>query len=358
MNSGSRRNPPRGKKTKSNDLVPGILVDRQIRQARKLHLIEIEPFDEKYLEPATYDLRVGDHAAVTTAPGPIDLREAKLLTVEPGAMAILQSLEVLKLSERVAARIGPKTALLRRGIMVATGPQVDPGFHGRLIVNLINLSPRSFVLRHQDAFLSIEFHALSEAPERLYQGEYQGRTELTSEELQLLFAYQGPTLAEIYRGFTAIRDNIRDIARMAPDLKEMRESVETLPRVAPEIVRMHERLDGLPQLLLKTVSEHVQATGQPLAPVTVHIDSFGAEPYEATRPIPVIIRAEESQYVASFFAANIHASGDSDQDAFDNIRSLILDTFDTLAELPDSSLSEEVRRQRATLSEYVRRGTA
>jgi dCTP deaminase len=300
-------------------------------------MIEIDPYDEHFLEPATYDLRVGDHAAVTTAPSPINLREEKLLTIEPGAMAILESLEELKLSDRVAARIGPKTTLLRRGIMVATGPQVDPGFHGRLIVNLTNLSPRSFALRYQDPFLSMEFHGLSEAPERPYSGEYQGRTGLTPEELELLFAYQGPTLAEIYRGFATMRDHIREIARISPEFVQMRETMETLPR-----------------LLRQTIGE---PTAPIAPPVTVHVDTFGLEAYEAMRPIPVVIIAGESQYVASFFAANIHASGDTDQEALDNLRSLILDTFETLEELPDASLSEEVRRQRTTIFEHVRRRT-
>ena len=230
--------PPRvsGKRrpTKRNGLPVGILVDRQIRLARQQKLIEIDPFDEKFLEPATYDLRVGDRAAVTTASRPIDLREAEMLTLEPGAMAILQSLEMLSLSKRIVGRIGPKSSLLRRGVMAATGPQIDPGFHGRLIVNLINLSPRTFVLRHQAPFLSIEFHHLSEAPDHAYTGEYQDRTGLTSEELEILFAYQGPTLAEIHRGFAELRDNLREIVGFRTEFSqlktELRQGFESLRR--------------------------------------------------------------------------------------------------------------------------------
>lgn len=326
------------RRPKANGFPAGILVDRQIRRAREQRLIEIDPYDDRFLEPATYDLRVGDHAAVTTAPAPIDLRKDNLLTIEPGAMAILESLEALRLSDRVAARIGPKSSLLRRGIMVATGPQVDPGFHGRLIVNLINLSPRTFALRHQDPFLSMEFHALSEAPERTYAGEYQGRVGLTPEELELLFAYQGPTLAEIYRGFTSMRDHIREIARISPEFAGLRETIEALPRTLGEALR---RVPAAPPSTLPAL--------------TLYIEDFGPEPYEAVRRMEVAIRAEQSAFVASFFPANVHASGDTDQEAFDNLRTLILDTVDLLTETPEASLSEELRRQRATLFQYVRR---
>jgi hypothetical protein len=37
---------------------------------------------------------------------------------------------------------------------------------------------------------------------------------------------------------------------------------------------------------------------------------------------------------------------------------LILDTFDVLHDLADDALSDAIRRQRATLLEYVRRRTA
>src|SRR2546426_5690447 len=77
---------------------PGILVDRQIRGAMAHGFIAIDPFDEDALQPATYDLGVGDIAVTSTAPKPIDLREKPLLVIEPYASAMLQTVEVLTLS--------------------------------------------------------------------------------------------------------------------------------------------------------------------------------------------------------------------------------------------------------------------
>jgi dCTP deaminase len=323
--------------TDRENIPPGILVDHHIVRAREQNLLSIDPFELRCLEPATYDVRVGDAAAVSTASRPIDLRHQELLTIEPGAMAILQSLEVLKLSKQIVGRLGPKTSLLRRGIVAATGPQIDPGFHGRLIVNLINLSPRTFVLRHADPFISVEFHRLAAEPDHGYRGEYQDRMGLAPEELEILFAYQGPTLAEIYRGFSELRDNIRDIARLRRDFE-----------------RLDEHITGGMELLQKTVSSIPER--QDAVPLALTITNFPDESYVAIQPIPVLVRKEGDSFLASFFDANVHASGETDQEALDNLRSSILDTLEVLSE-SEGQLALPAERQWRSLKLYVRRTT-
>ena len=332
------KRPTEVKGPKRNGLPPGILVDRQIRLAREKKLLQIDPFEEEFLEPATYDLRVGERAAVTTSSRPINLAEVKMLTLEPGAMAILQSLEVLTLSSHIVGRIGPKSMLLRRGVIAATGPQIDPGFHGRLIVNLINLSPRTFVLRYGAPFLSVEFHYLSEPPEHPYAGEYQDRTELSAEELEILFAYQSPTLAEIHRGFAEIRDNLRETAGFRRDFTRFEEDVRS------GIGALQTQMAGL-----RTAESPAEK------PVSLTIAEFGTSDYEAVKPIPVTVRNEDGSFVASFFEANIHAAGETDQEAYDNLRSLILDMYDSVAESEESSLAPPLQTQRGVLRTYVRK---
>lgn len=321
--------------TRDNGPLPGILVDRQIRSARKQNLIKIDPFEESSLEPATYDLRVGDRAAVSTGSQAIDLRKDTMLTIEPGAMAIVQSLEVLTLSPRLAGRLGPKTSLLRRGIFVATGPQIDPGFHGRIIVNLINLTSRSFVLRHSMPFLSVEFHYLSEAPDHPYTGDYQDRLGLTAEELNILYGYEGPNLAEIYRGFAELRDNIRDVAAIRPDLSKLAESMQS----------------GLRDLR-KDLASAREGGG---AGLSLSIQEFGEEKYEVIKPILVVVQPEDGEFLGSFFEANIHATGETDQEAYDNLRLMILDTYESMAEVPESDLAPVASQQWKVLQRYVRR---
>ncbi len=88
--------------------------------------------------------------------------------------------------------------------------------------------------------------------------------------------------------------------------------------------------------------------------LNVAINDLGEDGYELLRPVPVTIRPEEGEFLASFFDANIHATGATDQEAYDNLRSLILDTFDSLASVPASELALPVGRQARVLRRFVK----
>jgi predicted RNase H-like HicB family nuclease len=79
--------------------------------------------------------------------------------------------------------------------------------------------------------------------------------------------------------------------------------------------------------------------------------------YQVLRPIPVSIELspEKNGYLAGFFDANIHTQGDTQQEAFDNLRSLILDFFDDLTNEPPENLGKEPKRQLAVLQEFIGR---
>lgn len=273
-------------------------------------------------------MRLGDNAGVSTSPTPIDLKRDKHLSIDPGAMAVVQTLEELYLSKRIAGRIGPKRDLLRHGIFVSAGPQIDPGFRGRLTVNLINLSPRAFVLTYEEPFLTIEFHKLSAAPDKPYAGEYQGRKDLTRDELEVLAAYQGTSLAEIYKGFSELQRNLNELKTWNQQSAQM-------------------------LAVLGKLSSAETASGLGTAS-RLDITSVDPEPYEMIRSVPVIIQKEADAYIAGFFEANLHASGTNEQEAFDNLRSLILDMYDSLLRDVDT-LGPEPKRQLGLLQTYLKR---
>ena len=131
-----------------------ILSDVEILREVESKSLTIEPFDERYLEPASYDLRVGkDAATVVKDAGPIiNLEEARFLLIEPYAPAVIYSMEHLSLPLNLAGRFGLKSSLSRRGVYASVGPQVDPGFDGKLSVTLFNLTPGPVALNYGDAF--------------------------------------------------------------------------------------------------------------------------------------------------------------------------------------------------------------
>ncbi len=85
----------------------------------------------------------------------------------------------------------------------------------------------------------------------------------------------------------------------------------------------------------------------------VPITSFAPEPYDLIRQIPVVVQASEEGFVAGFFDANVHAAGDTEEEAVRNLKSLILDVFDSLSAEPLATLGPEPRRQLAVLQEFL-----
>jgi len=84
------------------------------------------------------------------------------------------------------------------------------------------------------------------------------------------------------------------------------------------------------------------------------IQTFEPEPYELLRPITVAIREDGDGYMATFYDANISTAGDTEQEAFENLKSLILDVFDSLAREQPERLGPEPQRQMAVLRSFLR----
>src|SRR5262249_52306912 len=161
--------------------------------------ITIDPFDETALQPATYDLGVGNIAVVSTLPEPVDLRERSQVLIEPFASAVLQTEEILGLSRRIVGRVGARSNLLRHWIFVSTGPQIDPGFSGRLFVNLLNVTDRPFLIRHLSRFLTVEFHGLAVEASKAYEGPHQGQTQLSDDQINAILSRGGASIKDIHR---------------------------------------------------------------------------------------------------------------------------------------------------------------
>ena len=85
----------------------------------------------------------------------------------------------------------------------------------------------------------------------------------------------------------------------------------------------------------------------------VPITSFAPEPYNLIRPIIAVIQLGEGGYSAGFFDANVYASGDTEEEALRNLKSLILDVFDSLSAEPVETLGPEPKRQLAVLQEFI-----
>jgi deoxycytidine triphosphate deaminase len=117
---------------------PGLLAADRIR-AYALTVGMIDPFCEDNLKPASYSLTLGPIYQVEGVDGILTVQKPTL-TIPPNAMAFVSMREVLRLPHYIAARFNLSIRLVYQGLLLGTGPQVDPGFQGALSCPLYNLS--------------------------------------------------------------------------------------------------------------------------------------------------------------------------------------------------------------------------
>jgi predicted RNase H-like HicB family nuclease len=83
------------------------------------------------------------------------------------------------------------------------------------------------------------------------------------------------------------------------------------------------------------------------------ISTFSPEPYVLKLSIPVHIRSVDESFIATFFDANISTSGETEEEAFSNLKSLIVETFDYLDLVDPEHLGPEPLRQLEVLREFM-----
>lgn len=185
-----------------------VLSDRTIKEELAASRLVIEPLDEANIQPASIDLqldRVFRIFRVTRRPF-VDVRQpmddlTELVTIEneepfiiqPGTFVLGSTLEYVTLPDDIVARVDGRSSLGRLGLLVhATAGYVDPGWTGKLTLELSNQSQMPIALYYGMKISQISFLRMSTPVDRPYGSEslaskYQGQT--------------GPTPSRIFQDF-------------------------------------------------------------------------------------------------------------------------------------------------------------
>ncbi|TMC46452.1 MAG: hypothetical protein E6J20_21065 [Chloroflexi bacterium] len=216
-----------------------ILVDHQIQNAIAEDRLFIGDFDIASLQPASYDLRIGRHIYSPPQPEtPVDLgADGGGYRLPPYGNAVLETHEDLRLPKNILGRIGLKSGFARLGLMASTGPQIDPGFEGKLFVSLFNVTAVPHVLKFKDTFLTIEFHALGEEPTEAYQGPYQGKYTVGAEVLDSMVRLEGLTLSQMQQQFSELAQHVKAWSTFAGRIDEFLSDMKAYTQTIAELTR-------------------------------------------------------------------------------------------------------------------------
>lgn len=189
-------------------------------------LLAIDPLVDASLQPASYDFRVGNEAFVSTSDSVIDVANRGLVVIDPGEFAVLATRERVRCGPQIAGQLGLSSHYARQGLVLLSGPQIDPGFDGVLVVRVTNLAPRRITLAYETPFLTTQFFKLSRPVEKPYSGSRQGQTGLGSVDVEELSNPESPTLGGM----------VKSLATLAADVSELKVSVKWMAWAIPIIV--------------------------------------------------------------------------------------------------------------------------
>jgi dCTP deaminase len=178
-----------------------VLSDRSIRAEIEAGRIDIDPFEERLIQPSSVDVRVDRSFRVfhNQHYTHIDVRkEMKDLTelvikdddepfiLHPGEFVLGATYERVGLPDDLVARLEGKSSLGRLGLLIhSTAGYVDPGWEGTLTLELSNVANLPIKLYDGMKIGQISFQRLSSAVEVAYGdarigSRYRGQTDPTA----------------------------------------------------------------------------------------------------------------------------------------------------------------------------------
>jgi len=210
-----------------------MMSDKEIKDAINSGKLIIKPFLLNYLQPSSYDLRLGPIAYLGGKTESIDIEHTKQLSIQPGQFALVTTLEEIKMPPDMAAHIGMSSRLTRKGLLLLHGVQIDPGFEGKLVLGLYNASPRELGIQYTQRFCTIVFHRLGTPSEKPYKPsteELEGV--IPWEDIQYIQALAKPTrtLSELDGSVRKLEQKVNDLSNGIVQIHS-----ESLPKLSKDL---------------------------------------------------------------------------------------------------------------------------
>lgn len=227
-----------------------ILVDHQIKEEIRNGNLG-EDFHDDCIQPASYDLRIGRFVHTPLRPDkPTDLAaNGGGYRLAPYDLVMLETFETFRMPKDLVGRFGLQSRYSRKGLIASSGPQVDPGYEGKLFVTLQNNTNASHVLAYKETFLTVEFNRLQAVPTAAYAGPYQHRKSIGPELLTDLVRLEGLNLSQMQSQFTELAQHVKEWSRLAARFDEFL-------RVQQDMTRQNERFA---EMVTKLLSDRAAA---------------------------------------------------------------------------------------------------
>lgn len=151
-------------------IAPSLLNSDDIYRYASLGCL-VNDFDESRLLPAGYRMRfLGDLIHwVPKKNGKLrrinkNIADGEEFTLPHNSITYLHMEEEFRMPQYVAARFNLRITHVHQGLLLGTGPLIDPGFEGRIMIPLHNLTDNEYSMVGGETLIHVEFTKLNELP--------------------------------------------------------------------------------------------------------------------------------------------------------------------------------------------------
>lgn len=162
-----------------------ILSDNTLKAMIKSGELIVDTIDEQSIQPASIDCRLGNHFLVVednqmesiSLDSEIKYREIEneSITIPPHSFLLATTQEYIKLPNNLTAFVEGRSSIGRIGLFIQNAGWVDPGFEGRITLELFNASSLPIILQAGKRICQLVFCKMDKEADSPYQGKYQGQ---------------------------------------------------------------------------------------------------------------------------------------------------------------------------------------
>lgn len=234
-------------------------IARYVSAVQLIDTVDGTPLED-HLEAASYTLRVGS-SWYEAGSGMHRLATDEYIEIPPNGLVIVTVMERINIPYYMIARINLRVKQVYRGLLLGTGPQVDPGFQGFLNCPIHNLTSEVKRLKYGEKLATIDFEKTTKfpgkgflkeddlfarppkgtdgRPMKVWGSEPRHRPLLDRDGILAML----PPGESVASGLTALSDRLRRVERVEDSLRELQlhtqEQLETFMRESIKDFQLH-----------------------------------------------------------------------------------------------------------------------
>lgn len=163
-----------------------ILSDKTMIEMIERKELVVEPILENSIQPASIDCTLGNHFLIIED---FDMHTIKMdeeikyreiesdtIVLPPHSFLLATTEEYVKLPDNLTAFVEGRSSIGRMGLFIQNAGWVDPGFEGRITLELYNANSLPIQLQRGRRICQLVFCKMDQAAANPYRGKYQGQT--------------------------------------------------------------------------------------------------------------------------------------------------------------------------------------